>query len=378
MRSQVLAALLLLAGPAISSPTPGGKASDCYKTVKEGQSIQEAIHKARYGDVITVEKGTYKEQLTIKKSGITLIGKEAILVAPDDKSKYTKNICSGLNKNFLGEETEAGICIQGKDIELEDFVKEHRKFKKAREYIKDVTVTGFEVRGFSGENIAVVAGTDIKVTNNKLADGPQYGFLTVGSKNTLAAGNVIESTVPPFLNFIAMCMDDQSDAKFKENDISGYFIALCTQTSGGEVIKNKVNNCCVGPYVDPGINGAKLIGNTITNRNPACPTSKTPDGPGPAGAGIILSGATNTIVKDNTIKYITYGADRNDATLDVGVGIIVTDDAASGKNATGNIVKYNKLQFNDFDIFSAAAPTANVIANNKCARVEGLTYCDGL
>ncbi|KAH7384522.1 pectin lyase fold/virulence factor [Pyrenochaeta sp. MPI-SDFR-AT-0127] len=376
MRSQVLASLLLLIAPAISSPTPGDKNADCYKTVRYPQSIQEAINKARPGDIITVEEGTYKEQLTIKKSGITLIGKKAVLVPP---SKFEKNICSGLNENFVGEKTEAGICIQGKGIELEKFAREHRKFKSAREYIKDVTVTGFEVRGFSGENIAVVAGKDIKVTKNKLVDGAQYGFLTVGSKNTLAAGNIIESATPPFLNFIAMCMDDQSNAKFKENNISGYYIALCTQTQGGEVIKNTVKNCCIGPFVDPGIKGARVIGNTITNRNPACPTSKTENGGGPAGAGIILSGASNTVVKDNTIEYISFGEAFNITSGDVGLGIFVNDDPVTGAKAKGNVVKNNKLQFNDFDIFNNATSTDNVIANNRCARVEGTTtFCDGL
>ncbi|KAI8938672.1 hypothetical protein NX059_004540 [Plenodomus lindquistii] len=375
MRAQKLASLLLLVVPAISTPTPDGGNSDCYKTVKVGQSIQDAINKARSGHVITVEKGTYTEQLTIKTSGITLIGKEAVLVPP---AQFTANACSGLNQNFGNEKTEAGICIQGKGIELEPYVSAHRKFIRAREYIKDVTVTGFEVRGFSGSNIAVVAGKNSKIAHNKLVDGPQYGFLTVGSKGTTASSNVVKTTTPQSISFIAMCMDDQSDAKFKDNTISGYFIALCTQTSGGEVIQNTVRKCCFGPVVDPGIKGAKILGNTITDRNPACPTSKTPGGPGPAGAGILISGGVDTMVRDNTIKNISFGPDRNDATRDVGVGILIIDDPITNSKASGNIVKNNKLKGNDFDIFSSATGAENIIANNRCAKVEGLVGCDGL
>jgi hypothetical protein len=358
MRSQLLAGLLLLAAPVFSSPTPG-KGSDCDKTVKKGQSIQKAIDKARPGDKITVEEGTYAEQLTIKKSDITLIGKGAILVPP---STYTTNYCSGLNYDFTGNATEAGICIQGKDIKLLDFVKEHRKVESVGEYVRNVVVTGFEVHGFSGENIAVVGGKNVRVTNNKLVDGAQYGFLTVGSKNTLAANNVVQSSTDALL-FIALCMDDKSDAKFKENDISGYFIALCTQTPGGIVKRNKVTKCCIGPFVDPGIVGAKVIGNTITNRNPACPTGM--DG---AGAGIILYGASNTIVEKNTIEYIT-----NNGT---GVGIFLNDDPETGAKASGNVVQYNSLHFNDFDIFNNATTTDNVILNNECTTfAPGLNYC---
>lgn len=360
MRSQFLAALLLLAAPALSSPTPG-KGSDCDKTVKKGQSIQKAIDKAKSGDKITVEAGTYAEQLTIKTSDITLIGKGAILVPP---SKYVNNYCSGLNIDFTGTKTEAGICIQGKDIKFKTWEKEHLKVESVGEYVKNVVVTGFEVKGFNGENIAVVGGKNVQVTNNKLIDGAQYGFLTVGSKNTLAANNVVKSSKDENLLFIAMCMDDVSDAKFKENNISGYFIALCTQTPGGIQKKNTVTKCCIGPFVDPGISGAKIIGNTITHRNPACPNSV--EG---AGAGIILLGASNTHVEKNTIEYFKNPNGTS-------VGIFLSDDPVTGAKVSKNIVQYNSLQFNDFDIFNNATTTDNVIKNNKCTLfAPGLDYC---
>ncbi|CAO2655758.1 Nn.00g045610.m01.CDS01 [Neocucurbitaria sp. VM-36] len=359
MRIQVFVALLPLVAPVFSSPTPGGGGSDCNKTVKPGQSIQKAINNARPGDKITVEAGTYAEQLTITKSDITLIGKNAVLVPP---KTFTKNLCSGLNKDFAGIDTEAGICIHGKNVQLAEFKQEHRKFISAGEYVKNVAVTGFKVKGFSGENIAVVAGKNVQVTKNKLIDGSQYGFLTVGSKNTLAEANTVESSTAAVL-FIAMCMDDQSDARFKENDISGYIIALCTQTPGGEVKRNKVKNCCIGPFVDPGIQGAKVIGNTITNRNPACPS-----GEGSPGAGIIVWGASNTIIEKNTIEYI-----NNNQT---GVGILISDDPVTGTKASGNVVKKNSLKFNDVDIFNSATTTDNVFANNKCTTSAPGDYCD--
>lgn len=359
MRSQICTTFLLLAASVLSTPTPGGKDSNC-KTVKPGQKIQQAIDNARPGDKITVEPGTYSEQLTISKSDITLFGKQGAIITPP--STFTKNTCTGLNEDFTGQETEAGICITGKDIVLDEFNQEHRKVLSVGQYVKNVVVSGFEVRGFSGENIAVVGGKDVKVTGNTLVDGPQYGFLSTGSKNTLAEGNTVKSST---FGFIAMCMDDQFDTKFKSNDISSYVIALCTQTSGAVVKKNTVKNCCIGPFVDPGIKDATVVENTITDRSPICDTFD-----GSPAAGIIVNGARNTVVKNNLIQRI-----NNNSTM--GVGIFINDDAPTGLQATGTIVKQNSLEGNDFDIINNSTSTDNVLKNNNCLAEKSApgNYC---
>jgi hypothetical protein len=127
--------------------------------VQAGQSIQAAIQAAHSGARIVVEAGTYAEQLTIEKDGISLVGRGAILVPP---ATPTQNLCSGL----AGNDTEAGICVQGADVELAPFVQEHRKVLSVGRAVEGVSITGFQVRGFSGENIAVVGAQDAHVTGN--------------------------------------------------------------------------------------------------------------------------------------------------------------------------------------------------------------------
>lgn len=160
--------------------------------------------------------------------------------------------------------------------------------------------------------------------------------------------------------FIVMCMDDQSDAEYSSNYISGYFIALYTQTSGGLVRNNTVKNCCVGPLVNPGIKGAKVYGNHISSRNPGRP----PD----FGAGIIINGAIETLVQHNVIENI-----KNDGK---GVGIFVGDDEPTGIKTVGNVIEWNILSNNDIDIFVNTTDTTNVLANNKCATSTPGDYCD--
>ena len=94
-----------------------------------------------------------------------------------------------------------------------------------RKPVKAVSISGFTVSGFSGFNILVIGGENVEVCSNKLLDGPKYGFLTAGSKNTKVSNNVITSTIPGF-HFIGLCMDNFSKVKVSKNKISTYFIGL--------------------------------------------------------------------------------------------------------------------------------------------------------
>jgi nitrous oxidase accessory protein NosD len=357
MRFQISVALLLLAAPVLSTPTPD-QGSDCTKTVKSGQSIQKAIDDAKSGDKIIVEAGEYHEQLTITKDGIHLIGKGAVLLPPNEG--YKPNFCTGLSRTFEpdNKDAEAGICIYGQGFELAPYNRalQHRKVNKTGNYITNVVVSGFEIRNFTGENIALIGGHDVKIRNNKLVDGAQYGFLTVGSKSTEAENNIVTSSG---LAFIAMCMDDDSGARFERNDISNYYIGLCTQTPGGVVKKNTVTNCCYGPFVDPGIDGAKIIENTISTRNPGC-LPRT-------GAGIAVLGAVNTVVERNTVEHFQFNK--------TGLGILVSDDPVTGALAKGNVFRKNVLRFNDLDIHNFANATDNVFRGNECETSLPMELC---
>jgi nitrous oxidase accessory protein NosD len=358
MRSQIVTALLLLIAFVYSTPAPN-QGSDCDTIVKPHQSIQVAIDNAKSGDKILVEAGEYYEQLTVTKDNIQLIGQGAILLPPT--SGYKSNFCTGLTKSFEPEnkDTEAGICIHGVGFSLAayDRALQHRKILKTGVYINNVVVSGFEIRNFTGENIALIGGHDVRITHNKLVDGAQYGFLTVGSKGTHAKGNVV--TTSSGLAFIAMCMDDESDTTFERNDISNYYFGLCTQTNGGVVKANTVTNCCYGPFVDPGIDGAKILENTISTRNPGCLPSD--------GAGIVVFGAVNTIVQGNLVEGFRFN--------NSGVGILVTDDPDTEKGASGNVMERNVAKGNGLDIFNGAKATDNVFRENVCESSVPVGLC---
>ena len=282
------------------------------------------------------------------------------LVAPQT---YTPNLCSGL----AGPNTEAGICIHGSDIVLEDYQagQDHRIFTSAKKLVKGVSVTGFEIRDFSGLSIAIVAGQDTQISRNKLVNGKRYGSLSLGSKNSKVSRNVVSSTDPKLL-YIGMCVSDQKGPRVSDNNISGYSIALCVQTNGAEIRNNDVVGCCNGVFVDPGIVGAQVRGNHIGKNDPRCFNPEL--GGGGSAFGVFVFGANDTVVRDNIITGQTKEGAADPAAV-FATGIVVTDFVFGDfprLPASGNTVKRNTVTGNEFDIFVDATGPNNVAKNNVC------------
>lgn len=321
--------------------------------MKAGKSIQKAIDSASKGDRIIVEAGTYAEQLTIKKDGIYLYGKGAILVPP---KKPVTNACSGL----AGPGTQAGICVRGSGVKLDKFMSEHRKVLSVKTHVKNVVITGFTVQKFSGLNIAILGAKNTLVVKNEVSDAGAYGTLTAGSINTVVAHNKVTSSQ---LGFIGICMDNQSDVLVSNNKITNQIIGLCVQTTSSQVQFNKVSNGCYGAFVDPGVQGAKIIHNYIGPSFAGC---------GDIGVtGIFLDGPSKAEIRDNVIE----GQKNNHK----GAGVVLVDDPCSPRNsslscyylghaaiAKNNAIIRNTFLDNDYDIFLNTTGTGNVVECNKC------------
>ncbi|KAF4454929.1 Pectin lyase-like protein [Fusarium austroafricanum] len=331
--------------------------------VRHGESIQQAINKASRGDTIIVAAGNYAEQLTISKDGIKLIGKGAVLVPPKNT---VKNMCSGLS----GPKTEAGICVQGEGIKLDKFVIEHRKVLSVKRPVKDVSITGFEVRKFSGINIAILGAMNTRISKNTLADGAKYGTLTAGSTKTTVEGNKVSYTGLG-VNGIAICMDNFSDVHVEKNIVTDYGVGICVQTKGADVHHNMVSESCFGIFVDPGVTGAKVRHNHVGPSNPACQIAW----------GITIDGAAGSKVSDNLVE-----GQKNKGTA---VGLVVIDEECNPTSplfglscvtlkrkfiASDNIFLRNTFRDNDLDIFVNTTSKSNSFRCNSCktSRPKGL------
>src|SRR5918997_6022468 len=120
-------ALTLLVASGVALAAAIGSAGAQSSVVEPGESIQKAINAADPGDTIVV-KGVHREDVVIRKDGIKLRGKDAVIKPP----ARADSPCS----KVWGPEA---ICVLG-DVNLDTL--------EVKSRVKDVSVSGFTIRGF--------------------------------------------------------------------------------------------------------------------------------------------------------------------------------------------------------------------------------------
>src|ERR687897_1244971 len=159
-----MALTLLVACGVALAVTKIGSAGAQSSVVGPGESIQKAVNAAHPGDTIVV-RGVHREDVVIRKNGIKLRSDDATLKPP----ARAGSPCS----KAVGPE---GICILG-DVDPEA--------GEVNEYVKDVRVSGFTVKGFDEAAIEAVGASNATITGNRAVSIGDTGigtFLSVGTK----------------------------------------------------------------------------------------------------------------------------------------------------------------------------------------------------
>ena len=138
MRLRLTCVVLAAAGVLLGLPVLAGAATI---EVGPGQSIQAAVDAASPGDTILVKAGTYKETVVVTKSDLTIQGQDAVLGAPTEAPP--PGPCSDPEKPSAVD----GFCVSGV-IDPTTFT--------VTTYVENVTITGFQVSGFTGSGIIAV------------------------------------------------------------------------------------------------------------------------------------------------------------------------------------------------------------------------------
>jgi parallel beta-helix repeat protein len=285
-------------------------------------SIQSQIDAAAPGDTIVV-RGTHRENVVIGKDGITLRGAGAVLLPP---AVPATNACFDPTDP---NESVHGICVSG-DV---DFAT-----GEITRYVKRVSVSGFTVRGFTGNGISTAGARDATLSGNVAAGNGDGGIAAIGSSGVRVLHN------------------RTADNRF------GIYIG---SSVGGSIAGNSVHDNCIGVFVLAAFGpagGFPISANAIRHNTKACPAAG--DWPALSGAGVVLMGASDTTVAANAI---TGNVPSGETFRSGGVAVLAEP---GGTVPERNLVTGNVIFGNEPDIFWDHSGTGNVFRGNLCRGCE--------
>jgi parallel beta-helix repeat protein len=347
-------ALTLLMASGITLAAGVGSAAAQSSVVGPGESIQKAVNAAHPGDTIVV-RGVHREDVVIRKDGIKLRGDDAVIEAP----ARADSPCS---KAFGPE----AICVLG-DVNLETF--------EVNKRVKDVSVSGFTIRGFEeggrgGEpvfsidltgtrdatvednrtvgnvagGIVVSGGIDVTVADNDVIGNPKSdaaGILVAdGSLNTKVVKNVVKN-YPEGENAIDVIFES-TNTTIAGNDLIGNGLGvLVNETTGTKMVSNDITHSTSVGTVILDSTGTKMVSNDIRRYGD---TGISIFGPKPANVKVVgnnISGGPAGIYVADT----KGGSFAGNTIYDNCAGMFFEADGSkepvSGFEVKGNTVKNN-------------------------------------
>ncbi len=340
-------ALLALGALPATAAASGGSGSIW---VHPGESIQAAIDAASPGEHIHVAKGTYWENLLVTK-GVWLVGHHATLRPP---TKAVENQCS---QGEAGQQIVTGICVFGQFDQSGNLQKS----------VDGVRISGFTVRGFSGDGVFAAGANGLTARNDTFRDNGGYGIFALHSSWTTYVGNRAHDNGDAGF-YIGESQTAHARVQWNVSYRNTEGI-LFRDSLGGEIDHNRFWGNCVGVLVlDTGVPGAggqvRVDRNKVTINNHLCPASD--EAPAFGGIGIALVGANSTRVDHNRVEDNRAAAG---SAIPGGGVVVVSGVFAGGADATNNVVSRNRLDGNrPYDLFSDNTGTGNRFSHNDCDR----------
>jgi parallel beta-helix repeat protein len=240
-------ALTLLMASGLALAAGVGSAGAQSSVVGPGESIQKAINAADPGDTIVV-KGVHREDVIIRKDGIKLRGDDAVIEAP--ARAKADSPCS----KVFGPEA---VCVFG-DANLTT--------GKVNRPIKDVSISGFTIRGFNqkpnkgigatimidvfgarnvtvegnhvvgnlGAGIGITEGLNNTIRNNDLTDNGDDGVWVAEQRNATIADNTLKGNADNSPNAEGQInLQTNINTLIKGNDVTGGIHSIFTEVIHG-------------------------------------------------------------------------------------------------------------------------------------------------
>jgi hypothetical protein len=321
-----------------------------------GHSIQRVIRAASPGDTIIVHHGTYHQNLTIRKSHITLIGRDVTLLPPATPR--------GFCPQFSAPEVD-GICVLGRfDPDT------------GQPFAPTVgtRITGFRVRGFHGDGILLFNVAFSRIVGNVAAHNTGYGIVGFVQHGGVYLWNASHDNHEP-----GFYLGDSPDADYviahnrAWNNQYGIFVR---HSAHGRIHDNEMWGNCVGALLlddgqPGGLNHITFWHNRSWANDAACPADDE-GAPPLSGIGVALVGAHSTVLSDNTITGNVPGG----ATAFSGGIVMVSATPFGGLALRHNRVIDNTLSANSpFDIFYDGSGGDNTFSGNHCTTSQPSWIC---
>lgn len=323
--------------------------------VKDGESILEAVKKAKPGDLIRVYPGKYKETVYIDKDNISFQGV----------------IIEGEWPTLDGEkELNDAFLYSGNGIRIENF----------------------KIMNYKGNGIMGQAGNNFILRNNWIIDAGVYGIFPEFGKNGLIEHNVL-SGIEDAAIYVGMC--DNIDVR--HNEVYENVAGIEIENSRHCLVEyNYVHNNTGGilAFITPGLPIKTAYDIIIRNNFVVDNNHENFAAPGsivsgiPPGSGIIIMAADDVIVENNIISGndntaigitdLSMGSDlSNDPDTEPNPDRIVILDnyfENNGTNPVGEVKLLMKASFLDRapDIIAIGGGTGSCIRSRESYLTFGL------
>ena len=304
--------------------------------VGPGESIQRAINAAHAGDTIVVS-GAHREDVVIRKNGISLRGIGKAVISPPSR---VGSPCG-----------PSGICVLG-DVNFNN--------GKVNEYVKNVSVSGLKVKNFRDQGVFAIGARDATFVDNRLIGNGEYGVFALFSTGTRIVSNVARGSDEAG---IYVGSSRHANARVLGNETSGNLLGIFVRDAlGGTIAGNRVHNNCLGVLFladAPGPSGNfEVRGNQVRDNKRSCPASE--EAPPLSGVGISLFGARGVKVTGN---HIAGNVPSGPSIFSGGVVVVRGD---GGTAPRGNSVVANNFGRNRPDISWDGSGSGNRFARNNC------------
>lgn len=323
-----------------------------------GHSIQKAVNAAKPGDTVLVHHGTYHQTVTIRKNGISLVGRGGVTLLPP---AHPHGLCAQATAPAI-----SGICVFGN-------LDQNGNPLPGR--ARNNRITGFRVMHFSGEGIFLLNVANTRIVRDVAAFNGDYGIVGFDQRGGRYLWNVSHDNVAP-----GFYLGDSPHANYViAHNVSfrneyGIFVR---HSAHGLVTQNTVWGNCVGVlFLDDGQPGGEhdlaLTQNRALANDKACPPED--EGPPPlSGIGVAWIGVRHSIAAHNVIRN---NVPSGSTAFSGGFVLLSAASLTGGSNPMNDRIVHNRLFGNSpVDILWDQTGTGNVFAGNHCGASSPSGLC---